>query len=36
MPLNGGDYKTVGEKMYETHHGMSKLYEVSCDELDFF
>ena len=21
--------------MYETHHGMSKLYEVSCDELDF-
>ena len=21
--------------MYETHHGMSKLYEVSCEELDF-
>ncbi|ULB33932.1 galactokinase [Proteiniphilum propionicum] len=33
--LERGDYKTVGEKMYETHHGMSKLYEVSCDELDF-
>jgi galactokinase len=21
--------------MYETHHGLSKLYEVSCEELDF-
>ena len=21
--------------MYETQHGMSKLYEVSCEELDF-
>ena len=21
--------------MYETHHGMSKLYEVSTEELDF-
>lgn len=33
--LERGDYETVGEKMYETHHGMSKLYEVSCEELDF-
>ena len=33
--LDKGDYTTVGEKMYETHHGMSKLYEVSCEELDF-
>lgn len=33
--LEKGDYETVGQKMYETHHGMSKLYEVSCDELDF-
>ncbi len=33
--LEKGDYETVGEKMYETHHGMSKLYEVSCEELDF-
>lgn len=33
--LEKGDYKTVGQKMYETHHGMSKLYEVSCEELDF-
>lgn len=33
--LQAGDYETVGRKMYETHEGMSKLYEVSCEELDF-
>lgn len=33
--LEKGDYETVGAKMYATHHGMSKLYEVSCEELDF-
>lgn len=33
--LNKGDYKTVGEKMYGTHEGLSKKYEVSCPELDF-
>lgn len=33
--LKADDYETVGQKMYETHHGMSKLYEVSCEELDF-
>jgi len=33
--LEKGDYETVGKKMYETHYGMSKLYEVSCEELDF-
>jgi galactokinase len=33
--LEKGNYETVGQKMYETHHGMSKLYEVSCEELDF-
>ena len=33
--LECGDYETLGQKMYETHHGMSKLYEVSCEELDF-
>ena len=33
--LENGDYETVGQRMYETHHGMSKLYEVSCEELDF-
>lgn len=33
--LNAGDYETVGQKMYETHEGLSKEYEVSCEELDF-
>ena len=33
--LECGNYETVGKKMYETHYGMSKLYEVSCEELDF-
>ncbi|MCR4964977.1 MAG: galactokinase [Bacteroidales bacterium] len=33
--LQRGDYKTVGDRMYGTHYGMSKLYEVSCAELDF-
>lgn len=33
--LNRGDYETVGQKMYETHRGLSKDYAVSCEELDF-
>jgi galactokinase len=33
--LEKGDYETVGERMYGTHYGMSKLYEVSCEELDY-
>lgn len=33
--LEKGDYETVGKKMYETHQGLSKDYEVSCEELDF-
>ncbi len=33
--LERGDYATVGERMYQTHEGMSKLYEVSCEELDY-
>ncbi len=33
--LTAGDYETVGAKMYETHEGLSKEYEVSCEELDF-
>ncbi|MGP1548224.1 MAG: galactokinase [Prevotella sp.] len=33
--LEKGDYETVGKKMYETHYGLSKDYEVSCEELDF-
>lgn len=30
-----GDYATVGARMYETHRGLSKDYEVSCEELDY-
>ena len=33
--LQCGDYETVGDRMYKTHEGMSKLYEVSCVELDY-
>ena len=33
--LKKGDYETVGARMYETHWGMSKDFEVSCEELDF-
>lgn len=33
--LEKGDYETVGRKMYETHIGLSRKYEVSCTELDF-
>lgn len=33
--LQKGDYETVGQKMYETHEGLSKDYEVSCEELDY-
>ncbi len=33
--LERGDYETVGEMMYQTHFGLSRLYEVSCEELDF-
>ncbi len=33
--LVAGDYDTVGRCMYETHHGLSKDYEVSCEELDY-
>lgn len=33
--LEHDDYQTVGERMYQTHWGMSRDYEVSCEELDF-
>ena len=33
--LGKGDYDTVGDRMFGTHYGMSKEYEVSCEELDF-
>ena len=33
--LAKGDMNAFGKKMFETHEGLSKLYEVSCPELDF-
>lgn len=32
--LEQGDMAGFGEYMFETHEGLSKLYEVSCKELD--
>ncbi len=33
--LNQGDIAAFGQKMFATHEGLSKKYEVSCSELDF-
>ena len=33
--LEKGDYEEVGQQMYLTHQGLSRDYEVSCEELDF-
>jgi galactokinase len=33
--LRRGDLEALGKKMFETHDGLSKEYEVSCKELDF-
>lgn len=33
--LKKGDLKSLGKKMFQTHDGLSKEYEVSCKELDF-
>ena len=33
--LESGDMLAFGKKMYESHEGLSKKYEVSCKELDF-
>ncbi|MBO9733216.1 MAG: galactokinase [Chitinophaga sp.] len=33
--LKQGNLQQFGELMYATHEGLSKLYEVSCPELDF-
>ena len=33
--LSEGQLKTVGEYLYQSHEGLSKVYEVSCEELDF-
>lgn len=33
--LEKGDYVTFGQQMNGSHEGLSRDYEVSCDELDF-
>lgn len=33
--LQKGDIKSLGRKMFATHEGLSKMYSVSCDELDW-
>ena len=33
--LQSGDLKALGKKMFTTHDGLSKMYEVSCKELDW-
>lgn len=33
--LKRGDLSAFGKKMFAAHTGLSKLYAVSCDELDF-
>lgn len=33
--LRRNDFAAFGKKMTETHDGLSKLYHVSCEELDF-
>ena len=35
LNLEQNDMVAFGKKMYETHDGLSKLYQVSCEELDF-
>lgn len=33
--LKNGDIKALGKKMFATHDGLSKMYAVSCTELDY-
>jgi galactokinase len=33
--LKRGDILALGRKMFATHDGLSKMYEVSCNELDY-
>ncbi len=35
LNLEQNDLVAFGKKMYDTHEGLSKLYQVSCEELDF-
>ena len=33
--LKSGNLKALGLHMYDSHRGLSEMYEVSCEELDF-
>ena len=33
--IEDSDFTKLGQLMTETHQGLSKEYEVSCDEIDF-
>jgi len=33
--IENSNFTKLGQLMTETHHGLSKEYEVSCDEIDF-
>jgi galactokinase len=35
LNLEQNDLVAFGKKMYDTHEGLSTLYQVSCEELDF-
>jgi galactokinase len=35
IDLKNGNLKGLGKKMFETHDGLSSMYAVSCEELDF-
>jgi galactokinase len=35
IAIENSDFKKLGKLMTETHIGLSKEYEVSCDEIDF-
>nr|MCU0336761.1 galactokinase [Sediminibacterium sp.] len=33
--LQKGDIRSLGKKMFGSHHGLSSMYHVSCKELDW-
>ncbi|MDX2048022.1 MAG: galactokinase [Chitinophagaceae bacterium] len=35
IDLQGGNIEAFGKKMFAAHAGLSRMYEVSCEELDF-
>ncbi len=35
LDLEHGNLTAFGSKMFQTHYGLSRLYQVSCPELDF-